>query len=95
METVGFEEQREEDCLFISAGDIITILQIRNGVNNPHPPVYATGLKVYAIVLPHKEALDEVKERLIEKQHEINETTNGFVVVDPSGITVQFEIEAV
>ncbi|MEB9303564.1 glyoxalase, partial [Bacillus cereus] len=22
-------------------------------------------------------------------------TTNGFVVVDPSGITVQFEIEAV
>lgn len=53
------------------------------------------GLKVYTIVLPYKEALDEVKERLIEKQHEINETTNGFVVVDPSGITVQFEIEAV
>lgn len=31
VETVGFEvQQREEDCLFISAGDIITILvQIR------------------------------------------------------------------
>ncbi|MEB9166134.1 VOC family protein, partial [Bacillus cereus] len=53
------------------------------------------GLNVYAIVLPHKEALDEVKERVIEKQPEINETTHGFVVVDPSGITVQFEIEAV
>lgn len=38
-------------------------------------------------------ALDEVKERLIEKQHEIHEITNGFTVVDPSGITVQFEIE--
>ncbi len=50
---------------------------------------------MYTIVLPHKEALDEVKERLVEKQHEINETTNVFTVVDPSGITVQFEIEAV
>ncbi|HDR6655964.1 TPA: VOC family protein, partial [Bacillus thuringiensis] len=98
VETVGFEvQQREEDCLFISAGGYHHHIGANtwNGVNNPHPPVYATGLKVYAIVLPHKEALDEVKERLIEKQHEINETTNGFVVVDPSGITVQFEIEAV
>lgn len=59
------------------------------------PTSTCNRLKVYTIVLPYKEALDEVKERLIEKQHEINETTNGFVVVDPSGITVQFEIEAV
>jgi len=47
---------------------------------------------VYTIVLPHKEALDEVKERLIEKQHKVNESTNGFTVVDPSGITVGFII---
>lgn len=98
VDTVGFEvQQREDDCLFISAGGYHHHIGANtwNGVNNPHPPAHATGLKVYTIVLPHKEELDEVKERLIEKQHEINETTNGFTVVDPSGITVQFEIEAV
>ncbi len=98
VDTIGFEvQQREDDCLFISAGGYHHHIGANtwNGVNNPYPPTHATGLKVYTIVLPHKEALDEVKERLIEKQHEINETINGFTVVDPSGITVQFEIEAV
>ena len=96
VDTVGFEvQQREDDCLFISAGGYHHHIGANtwNGVNNPHPLAHATGLKVYTIVLPHKEALDEVKERLIEKQHEIHEITNGFTVVDPSGITVQFEIE--
>ncbi|MFK4432779.1 catechol-2,3-dioxygenase [Bacillus sp. RC54] len=96
VETVGFEvQQREDDCLFISAGGYHHHIGANtwNGVNNPHPPAYATGLKVYTIVLPHKEALDGVKERLIEKQHKVNESTNGFTVVDPSGITVKFEIE--
>ena len=88
-------QQREDDCLFISAGGYHHHIGANtwNGVNNPHSPAHATGLKVYTIVLPHKEALDEVKERLIEKQHGINEILTGFTVVDPSGITVQFEIE--
>ena len=69
VDTVGFEvQQREDDCLFISAGGYHHHIGANtwNGVNNPHPPAHATGLKVYTIVLPHKEALDEVKERLIE-----------------------------
>lgn len=69
VDTIGFEvQQREDDCLFISAGGYHHHIGANtwNGVNNPHPPTHATGLKVYTIVLPHKEALDEVKERLIE-----------------------------
>ena len=57
VDTVGFEvQQREDDCLFISAGGYHHHIGANtwNGVNNPHPPAHATGLKVYTIVLPHK-----------------------------------------
>lgn len=96
MGTIGFEvQQREEDCLFISAGGYHHHIGANtwNGIKNPHPPTRATRLKVYTIVLPHKEALDEVKERLVGKNHELTGKVNGFTVVDPSGITVQFEAE--
>ncbi|MDM5189191.1 VOC family protein [Bacillus sp. DX4.1] len=96
VETVGFEQQqREEDCLFISAGGYHHHIGANtwNGINNPHPPAHATGLKVYTIVLPHEEALHELQERLAAKNHEVTEVANGFTVIDPSGITVQFEVE--
>ncbi len=97
METVGFEVHNNAKMTAYSflQEDIITIsVQATwNGVNNPHPPAHATGLKVCTIVLPRQRSVRGSKRKINRKQHEINETINGFTVVDPSGITVQFEIE--
>lgn len=97
VKTIGFEQQkRGEDSLFISAGGYHHHIgaNIWNGVDNPHPPKNATGLKTFSIVLPHEAALDEVRERLSSANNRFTLTDDGLTVTDPSGITVRFEIES-
>ncbi|NEW05085.1 VOC family protein [Paenibacillus sp. SYP-B3998] len=97
VNALGFEEQiSSSDVLFVSAGGYHHHIGTNtwNGKHHPYPGEQATGLKLYSIVLPHNEALEDVKKRLAEAGYEIvnEEHSDHFITTDPNGIGVKFTL---
>ncbi len=63
------------------------------GRNAPPKPTNASGLDYYTVVLPHREELDRVADRVKHAGYSIEETENSFRVKDPvSGAHILFVI---
>ncbi|MEK4485597.1 VOC family protein [Psychrobacillus sp. FSL H8-0484] len=95
VDVIGFEEQIVLDsAFFISVGGYHHHIagNVWAGENNPHPPANATGLKEYTLVLPTSEALEEVKNQLLQNNVEMNEQEQSFSTIDPSGNGIVFEV---
>jgi catechol 2,3-dioxygenase len=73
-------------ALFISAGGYHHHLgmNVWAGVGAPQPPDDAAGLLYYTIVLPNKEGLDSVLEKLSEANITVKSAEAGWFVQDPS-----------
>ncbi|MGM0749816.1 VOC family protein [Bacillus atrophaeus] len=82
-------------ALFVSAGGYHhhVGLNIWAGKNAPPKPTNASGLTYYAIVLPNKEELEKVADRLQNTGYSVEEKHEGLFVKDPaSGAGIVFVI---
>lgn len=71
---------------FVSAGGYHHHIGMNtwSGVNAPAPPADAVGLRWYEVVLPHEEALDGVRERLVKTAVSHTQTPDGILLHDPA-----------
>ncbi|KAA6444046.1 VOC family protein [Bacillus atrophaeus] len=82
-------------ALFVSAGGYHhhVGLNIWAGKNAPPKPTNASGLTYYTIVLPNKEELEKVADRLQNAGYSVEEKNEGLYVKDPaSGAGIVFVI---
>ncbi len=82
-------------ALFVSAGGYHhhVGLNIWAGKNAPPKPTNASGLAYYTIVLPNKEELEKVADRLQNAGYSVEEKHEGLFVKDPaSGAGIVFVI---
>ncbi|MGY3838948.1 VOC family protein [Bacillus atrophaeus] len=82
-------------ALFVSAGGYHhhVGLNIWAGKNAPPKPTNASGLTYYTIVLPNKEELEKVADRLQNAGYSVEEKHEGLFVKDPaSGAGIVFVI---
>ena len=93
VDTLGFEVQTAmADAYFVSAGGYHHHL----GANTWHrrsEPVSGRGLLWFEIVVPDKQSLNELRERLAGTQHAVSEMDTGLSVTDADGITIRFLVE--
>ena len=75
-----------ETVIFFAAGDYHHHIGVNTwqGVGAPPPPVGATGLRYFTVVLPDHEALAQLVGRLYAAGVTVTVTDDGFLVRDPA-----------
>jgi catechol 2,3-dioxygenase len=93
---LGFElmQRYGPSALFVSAGGYHHHIGLNTwaGVGAPPPPPGAIGLRHFEIVLPNEAVLDEVAARVREAGIPIESVEGGFLVCDPAGNALKFQI---
>lgn len=87
-ELLGFDLMQRYDpgALFLSAGGYHHHIALNtwSGAGTPPPPVGAAGLRYFTVVLPAREDLEQVQQRLQNAGVEAKEGLEGILVHDPS-----------
>ncbi|WMT42998.1 VOC family protein [Paenibacillus sp. D2_2] len=95
-EVLGFDivSHLGQDALFISAGGYHHHigLNIWAGVGAPPNPEDATGLRYFTITLPDQEALQAVKDRLIQAGVVYQQEPDSISLTDPFGIAMRLVV---
>ena len=80
---------------FVSAGGYHHHIGMNTwaGVGVPAPPADAVGLRYYTIVLPHKTAVDNLKNHLTQQNIPFTQNEGRITLQDPSGNTIRLTLD--
>lgn len=67
-------------------------LNVWNGVGAKPPQANSVGLNWFTLILPDKETREDVVQKLKTFGAEVKEENNKYIVVDPSGNTIQLHV---
>lgn len=92
LDTFGFEVQTTVPAAsFVSAGGYHHHI----GANTWHhrtSPVSGRGLSWFEVIVPERDSLDAIRERLVTREIPLTETDGGFTVHDPDEIEVRLRV---
>ncbi|WP_323192528.1 VOC family protein [Halostella sp. PRR32] len=92
VEILGFEVQTDVPAArFVGAGGYHHHLGA-NTWNHRTGPASGRGLSWFEVVVPHEEALTELRDRTADSQYGITETNDGISVTGPDEIEVRFRV---